>query len=32
MAMPVKVMAGYDNLIFGKAVPGLSEQNGVQFE
>ena len=29
MAMPIKIMAGYDNLIFGEAVPHAGGNNGV---
>jgi len=29
MAMPIRVMAGYDNLIFGDAVPSSGGKNGV---
>jgi hypothetical protein len=32
MAMPYKVMAGYENLIFGEAIPGLGGSNGVMFD
>jgi hypothetical protein len=30
MAMPIKVMAGQDNLIFGKAVQDAGGKDGIQ--
>jgi hypothetical protein len=29
-SIPVKVMAGYDNIIFGKTVPGVGGTDGIQ--
>jgi hypothetical protein len=29
MAMPITVMVGYDNQIFGKAIPDMGEKDGV---
>ncbi|KAK5128228.1 hypothetical protein LTR85_002895 [Meristemomyces frigidus] len=32
MAMPINVMAGYDNLIFGHAIPGEGGKDGITSE
>jgi hypothetical protein len=29
MAMPITVMVGYDNVIFGKALPEMGGKDGV---
>ena len=29
MAMPITIMVGYDNLIFGEAIPDIGGNSGV---